>query len=134
MLSALRGLSQDESKDARAFAVSALQPRSTIPTPDNVHGSEPDLATTSAYHTFSRPPPPPVTHSIGIDVPPIGFKPVHNGGERNHTDVFPSPKSSLSTLKNGFDHGTKAATSKTKDGVVARPGLSSRTKNDRVSR
>lgn len=134
MLSALNGLSQDESKDARAFAASILRPKSTIPTPNNVHGSESDLVTTSAHHTFSRPPPPSATESIRVDVSPIGFKLVQNGDERNHADVLPSPKPCLSALKNGYDQETVVATSKTKDGVVTRPVLSSRTKNDRVSR
>jgi len=130
MLSTLSRLSQDESKDARAFAVSILQPQSTIPAPDNGHDSESDFVTTPAHHTFSRPPPPSVTDSIWVDMLPIAFKPVQNGDERNHAEVLPS----LGTLKNGYDHETKGVTSKTKDGIVTRPGFSSRTKNDRVSR
>lgn len=133
MLSALVGLSQDESKDARAFATSILRPQFTIPAPDSAQGFKSDLMTASAHHTFSRPPPPSATDPIGAGAQPIGFKPVQTGDEGNY-DVPPSPKSSLNTLKNGYDHETKAATSKTKDGVVTRPGLSSRTKSDRVSR
>lgn len=133
MLSVLRGLGQDESKDVRAFAASALHPQSTVPTPGNVDGSKSDLVTTSAHHTFSRPPPPSAANSesILVDAPPIGFKSAQNWDECDDGEVLVSPKSSL---KNGYDRESKAATAKTKDGTATRPGLSSRTKSDRASR
>lgn len=132
--SVINTLSRDESKDVRAFIAAIPQSRSTTPTPNGVHGSGSDSSTTSAQYTFSRPPPPSTARSIEVEVPPIGFKATQNRCGRNHADVAPSPKSSPSPLKNGYDHETKAATAKTKDGAVGRPGLSQRTKNGRVSR
>ena len=134
ILSAISILSRDESKDARTFVAAIPQSQSSTPTPNGMHESRSDSATTSARDTFSRPPPPSAAASIKAEVPPIGLKPTSNWDGSNHTDFAPSPKSSLSTLKNGHDHETKAATSKTKDGVVGRPGPSPRTKNGRVSR
>lgn len=126
ILSAVGILSRDESKDARAFVAALSQSQSSTPTPNGVYDSESDSVTTSARHTFSRPPPP----SIEVKAPPIGSKPTPSWDGRNHTDVSPSPKSSPVTLKNGYDHETKGTAPKTKDGAVGRP----RTKNGRVSR
>lgn len=134
ILSVVNTLIQDESKDVRAFVAAILQPQPATPTLDGAYGSEYHSMTTSAHHTFSRPPPPSTADSIEVEILSVGIKPTQNGDGPNHTGVSPSPKSSLSTLKNGYDHETKAATSKTKDGVLARPGLSPRTKNGRVSR
>ena len=128
VLSAISILSRDESKDVRGFVTAISQRGSTIPNADNVHGLKCDSVTTSAQHTFSRPPPP------EVDIPPIESKPTQNGDGCNHVDILPSPKPSLSALKNGYDHETKAGLSKTKDGVVARAVVSPRTKNGRVSR
>jgi serine/threonine-protein phosphatase 4 regulatory subunit 1 len=132
VLSAIGILSRDESKDARAFAIAISQSQSATPTPNDMRCSACDV-TTPAQHTFSRPPPPSIG-PIEIEVPPIGFEPTQTWDSRNHADAVPSPTSSLSTLKNGCEHETKSATSKTKDGAVGRPGLPPRTKNGRVSR
>ena len=129
ILSAVDTLSRDESKDVRAFVFAIPQPLSTTPTPND--GS--DSATTSARYTFSRPPPPSATTLIEVQIPPTELKPPQNWDGRNQADITPSPESSLSTLVNGHDRETKAATSKTKDGV-GRPGYPPRTKNDRVPR
>ena len=134
--SAISTLSWDESKDARAFVATISQSVCPTPTPNEMHDSRSrsNSMTTPAHHTFSRPPPPSAVTSIEIEMPSIGSKPTPNLDGCNHADVAPSPKSSLSTLKNGYDHDTKAATSKTKDGTVGRQGHSSWTKNGRVSR
>lgn len=134
ILSTLRTLSHDESKDVRTFVAAALQPRPTTPIPDVVRGSKSNPVTTSAHHTFSRPPPPSVPDLTEVELPPMGLRLTQNEGGRNHADALHSPKPSLSMLKNGYDHETKAAPSKTKDGAVVRPGLAPRTKNGRVSR
>jgi len=134
ILSATSTLSRDESKDVRAFVAAIPRSQPSTPTPNGVHDSRSNYVTTSAQCTFSRPPPPLAVAPIEVEVLPIGPTPTPNWDGRNHTDVAPSPKSSMSTLKNGCGHETKAATSKTKDGAAGRPGPSPRTKNGRVSR
>lgn len=133
ILSTIGTLSRDESKDVRAFVATTSQPLSTIPNPSGVHGLRSDSVATSPQHTFSRPPPPTATPSIEVEMAPMGPKPTPSWDGCNHADAAPSPKSSLSTLKNGYDHETKGVTSKPKDGV-GRSALSPRTKNGRVSR
>ena len=132
--STISALSRDESKDARAFVAAIPQWQPTNPTPNGVHRSTSDSTTTSAQHTFSRPPPPLATDPINVEAPPIELKPTRIRDGSNHADAVPSPKTSPSALKNGYDHETKPVTSKTKDGVVGRPGISPRTKSGRVSR
>ena len=133
ILSTIGTLSRDESKDVRAFVAAISRPLSTTPNPSDVRGLGSASVTTPAQHTFSRPPPPSAATSIDVEMTPMGPKPTSNWDGRNYADVAPSPKSSLSALKNGYDHETKGATPKTKDGV-GRSALSPRTKNGRVSR